>query len=232
MIIIFPVRMCPERVILKMIFTSVLVLLSAMINAQELEPIKVRLPYPMFVGTPSDFDVPNLENPLGSARPPFLAPAGTKNIALDKFIESTDNEPIVGEMELINDGDNEAYDGSFVELGPGKQHITIDLETTCEIYAILIWHFHKKARVYKDVIVQISDDPDFVIGVETLFNNDNDNSSGLGVGKDLHYVETNEGKLVDCRGVHGQYVRLYSNGNTSNDFNHYIEVEVHGIPLK
>ena len=232
MIIIFPVRMCPERVILKMIFTSVLVLLSAMINAQELEPIKVRLPYPMFVGTPSDFDVPNLENPLGSARPPFLAPAGTKNIALDKFIESTDNEPIVGEMELINDGDNEAYDGSFVELGPGKQHITIDLETTCEIYAILIWHFHKKARVYKDVIVQISDDPDFVIGVETLFNNDNDNSSGLGVGKDLHYVETHEGKLVDCRGVHGQYVRLYSNGNTSNDFNHYIEVEVHGIPLK
>jgi hypothetical protein len=119
-----------------------------------------------------------------------------------------------------------------VELGPGKQYITIDLEATCEIYAILIWHFHKKARVYKDVIVQISDDPDFVIGVETLFNNDNDNSSGLGVGKDLHYVETHEGKLVDCRGVHGQYVRLYSNGNTSNDFNHYIEVEVHGIPLK
>ena len=86
--------------------------------------------------------------------------------------------------------------------------------------------------MYKDVIVQISDDPDFVIGVETLFNNDHDNSSGQGVGNDLHYVETHEGKLIDCRGVHGQYVRLYSNGNTSNDLNHYIEVEVHGIPVK
>jgi hypothetical protein len=32
--------------------------------------------------------------------------------------------------------------------------------------------------------------------------------------------------------VHGQYVRLYSNGNTSNDLNHYIEVEVHGISVK
>lgn len=223
--------MCLKRVLKRMGIVGILMLLPALINAQELAPIEIHLPYPMFVGTPQDFDVPNLENPLGSARPPFLAPAGTKNIALDKFIESTDNEPIVGEMELVNDGDNEAYDGSFVELGPGKQHITIDLENTYEIYAVLIWHFHKKARVYKDVIVQVSDDPDFVIGVETLFNNDNDNSSGQGVGNDLHYVETHEGKLIDCRGVHGQYVRLYSNGNTANDLNHYIEVEVYGIPL-
>ena len=28
--------------------------------------------------------------------------------------------------------------------------------------------------------------------------------------------------------VKGRYVRLYSNGNTSNDTNHYIEVEVYG----
>jgi len=231
MIIVFPVRMYLERVLKRIRITSILVVLPAMINAQDLVPIEVRLPYPMFVGTPQDFNVPHLESPLGSSRPPFLAPVGTKNIALEKFIESTDNEPIVGEMELVNDGDNEAYDGSFVELGTGKQHITIDLENTYEIYAVLIWHFHKKARVYKDVIVQISDDPDFVIGVETLFNNDNDNSSGQGVGKDLHYVETHEGKLIDCRGVHGRYVRLYSNGNTANDLNHYIEVEVHGIPL-
>jgi hypothetical protein len=201
-------------------------------SAQELIPIKVNLPYPMFVGTPKDFDVPNLEDPLGIPRPPFLAPAGTENIALYKMVVSTDNEPLVGDMELVTDGDNEAYDGSFVELAAGEQHITIDLEDKYEIYAVLIWHFHKKARVYKDVIVQVSDDPDFIVGVETLFNNDNDNSSGLGAGKDLHYVETHEGKLIDGRGVRGQFVRLYSNGNTSNDFNHYIEVEVHGIPIE
>ena len=232
MIVIIPVYKCLGRLYSHMIFACISLALPVIVCAQELEPIEIRLPYPMFVGTPQDFDVPNLKSPLGSPRPAFLAPVGTKNVAFEKYVESTDNEPVVGEMELVNDGDNEAYDGSFVELGSGKQHITIDLEDTYEIYAVLIWHFHKKARVYKDVIVQISDDPDFVIEVETLFNNDHDNSSGQGVGEDLHYVETHEGKLIDCRGVHGQYVRLYSNGNTSNDFNHYIEVEVHGIPVK
>jgi hypothetical protein len=212
--------------------SSLLLAFPFVLNAQELVPIKVNLPYPMFVGTPQDFDVPNLEDPLGMARPPFLAPVGTQNVALNMLVESTDNEPLIGDTELITDGDNEAYDGSFIELGPGLQYITIDLEDTYEIYAVLIWHFHKMARVYKDVILQVSNDPDFVIEVETLFNNDNDNSSGLGVGKDLHYVETHEGKLIDGRGVRGQYVRLYSNGNTANDFNHYIEVEVHGILVK
>jgi hypothetical protein len=32
--------------------------------------------------------------------------------------------------------------------------------------------------------------------------------------------------------VKGRYVRLYSNGNTSNDLNHYVEVEVYGTPVK
>jgi hypothetical protein len=27
-------------------------------------------------------------------------------------------------------------------------------------------------------------------------------------------------------------VRLYSSGNTSNDLNHYVEVEVYGTPAK
>jgi hypothetical protein len=210
----------------------ILLTINCPLIAQELVPINIKLPYPMFVGTPKDFDVPNLEDPLGIPRPPFLAPGGTANLALDMLVECSDNEPVVGDTYLITDGDREAYDGSFLELNPGKQYITIDLEKTCEIYAILIWHYHMKAVVYKDVIVQISDDPDFVIGAETLFNNDHDNSSGIGVGNDLHYVETNEGKLIDGRGVQGQYVRLFSNGNTSNDFNHYIEVEVYGIPLK
>ena len=201
-------------------------------SAQDLVPVDIKLPYPMFVGTPKDFDVPNLEDPLGTPRPPFLAPHGTINLARDMLVICSDNEPVVGDTYLITDGDKEAYDGSIIELNPGKQYITIDLEKTCEIYAVLIWHYHMKAVVYKDVIVQVSDDPDFIIGIETLFNNDHDNSSGLGVGKDLHYVETHEGKLIDGRGVQGQFVRLNSNGNTSNDFNHYIEVEVYGIPLQ
>jgi hypothetical protein len=68
--------------------------------------------------------------------------------------------------------------------------------------------------------------------VQTVFNNDRDNSLGLGAGANLHYTETNEGKLIDSQGVQGRYVRLYSNGNTSDDLNHYIEVEVYGRPVR
>lgn len=199
---------------------------------QNLEPLNISLPQPMFIGTPQDFDVPNLEKPLGKPRPPFLAPEGTTNVALDKYVESSDNNPIIGEIEVITDGDKEAVDGSFVELAPGKQHVTIDLEDRYTIFAIFLWHYHLEARVYRDVIVQVSDDPDFIMGVTTLFNNDHDNSYGLGVGEDLHYVETHEGKLIDARGVEGRYVRFYSNGNSYDQVNHYIEAAVYGKPVQ
>jgi len=196
----------------------------------EFVPIDIELPKPMFVGTPQDTRVANLEKPLGKPRPPFLAPAGTTNIALEKPVASSDEEPIIGEIEMITDGDKEAADGSYVELAPFVQHVTIDLEAMHEIYAIVMWHYHKQAQVYSDVVVQVADDPDFITNVRTLFNNDTDNSAGLGVGEDWHYTETNEGKLINAKGVKARYVRLYSNGNTGNELNHYIEVAVYGKP--
>ena len=207
---------------------------AAPANTAGLVPIDIKLPKPMFVGTPQDTKVPNLEKPLGKARPPFLAPEGTTNVALGKPIASSDEEPIIGEIEMITDGDKEAADGSYVELGPFVQQVTIDLEAMHEIYCIVVWHYHKQARVYFDVVVQVADDADFITNVKTVFNNDIDNSAGLGVGKDMHYTETNEGKLFDvlAKGIKTRYVRLYSNGNTSNDLNHYIEVEVYGKPVE
>ena len=202
--------------------------------AQEskLEPIKLELPKAMFIGTPQNMNVPNLEKPLGKPRPPFLGPAGTVNLAFEKAVTSSDDLPVIGEVEMITDGDKDAAEGSYVELGPFLQHVTIDLGQKSDIYAIVVWHFHKQPRVYFDVIVQVADDADFITNVHTLFNNDHDNSAGLGVGKDKHYVETSEGRLIDAKGVQARYVRLYSNGNTGNDLNHYIEVEVHGKPVQ
>ncbi|MFA5238702.1 MAG: hypothetical protein WC476_03200 [Phycisphaerae bacterium] len=199
--------------------------------AEGLVPIDIKLPKPLFAGTPQNIKVTNLEKPLGRPRPPFLAPAGTKNVALGKPVVSTDEEPIIGEIAMITDGDKEASDGSYVELGPFQQNVTIDLGAEYNIYAVLLWHYHKEARVYLDVVVQVADDPDFITNVRTLFNNDDDNSSGLGAGGDMHYVETAEGKLIDGKGARSRYVRLYSNGSSSNELNHYIEVEVFGTPL-
>jgi hypothetical protein len=105
----------------------------------------------------------------------------------------------------------------------------IDLGQTASLSAILVWHYHSQARVYRDVVVQVSDNPDFKNNVVMIFNNDNDNTLGLGAGKDKEYIETNEGRLIDPKGARGRYLRLYSNGNTSNDMNHYVEVDVYGI---
>ena len=73
------------------------------------------------------------------------------------------------------------------------------------------------------------DDPD-LLEAHNVFNNDYNNSSGLGIGDDKGYVETAEGKLVDAKGVEGRYLRLYSNGNHMENKNHYTEVEVFGKP--
>jgi len=198
----------------------------------KLVPLDIKLPKPMFVGTPGNLQVPNLEKPLGGPRPPFMAPEGTKNVASKKPVTSSDEQPIIGELSMVTDGDKEASDGSYVELGPFVQHVTIDLKAKYNIYAIVVWHYHKQPRVYFDVIAQVADDPDFVSNVKTVFNNDHDNTSGLGVGKDMNYVETSEGKLIDAKGVQGRYVRMYSRGNNANDLNNYVEVEVYGTPVK
>ncbi|UCD51906.1 MAG: hypothetical protein JSW27_04570 [Phycisphaerales bacterium] len=196
-------------------------------------PVEIELPKPLFVGTPENNRVPNLEKPRGRPRPPFLAPPGTKNVARGKPVTSSEDDPLIGTLEMVTDGDKEAADGSFVELGPGLQHITLDLESEYEIYAVVVWHYHQQPRVYFDVVVQVSNDPSFGRdNVRTVFNNDVDSSAGLARGRDRHYTETNEGKLIDAQGVRARYVRLYSQGNTSDDLNHYIEVEVYGRPAR
>ena len=205
-------------------------LVSTAAFAQDKVVLKTQLPPPLFVGTPVPLNVPNLEPPIKGKRPDFYVPAGTINLARNKKVTASDNNPDVGTLDMIDDGDKDGNEGSWVELGPGKQWVQIDLAKDANIYAILIWHFHSQARVYRDVVVQVSDDATFKSGVTTIFNSDFHNDLGLGMGKDLSYIETYQGKLIDAKGVKGRYVRLYSNGNTANKLNHYIEVEVWGKP--
>jgi hypothetical protein len=216
----------------KLIYSAlaILLLLTSRASAQDKVPLKTELPKPLFVGTPVPVKLSNLEPPRQGKRPDFLVPAGTTNLALGKKVTSSDKEPVMGTIDLVTDGDKAGDEGSWVELAPGKQWVQIDLEKSANIYAILVWHYHSQARVYLDVVVQVSDDPEFAKDVTTVFNADAQNELGLGAGKDLAYIESYEGKLIDAKGVKGRYVRLYSKGNTTNKLNHYIEVEVFGKP--
>ncbi|MEW5900176.1 MAG: discoidin domain-containing protein [Acidobacteriota bacterium] len=205
---------------------------QASAQEQAKQELKLQLPKPMFIGTPRNITSPNLERITGKPRGPFYVPPGTTLVSLNKPVTASDTQPVIGEAAQITDGEKSGEDGYFVEFGPGTQYVQIDLKVPYPLQAILVWHYHSQARVYRDVVVQVSDDKDFITGVTTLFNNDHDNSSGLGVGKDKEYIETYEGKLFDPRGIKARYVRLWSNGNTSNDMNHYVEVEVYATAAK
>jgi len=189
------------------------------------------LPPELIEGTPVPITLPNLEPALTSA-PEVVVAEGTVLLSAGKTVTSSDDFPLIGSLDLITDGRKDAGEGSFVELAEGKQWIQIDLEQEAAIHVIHVWHFHSQRRAYKGVIARISNDPEFSEGVTTVFNNDFENVHGHGRGADRPYVETRFGKVIDGRGTVGRYVRLYSAGNTSNDSNHYIEVEVHGIPVE
>jgi len=205
---------------------------AAVAQDQGKEVLKIQLPKPMFVGTPKNIRTPNLETVTGRPRGPFMVPAGTALLSAGKPVTSSDKEPVIGEVAYVTDGKKSGEDGYYVELGPMLQWVQIDLGKSQELQAIVAWHYHSQARVYRDVIVQVSDDKDFISGVTTVFNNDHDNTSGLGAGRDKEYIETFDGKLFDPKGAKARYVRLYSGGNTSNDMNHYVEVEIFGLPAK
>ena len=221
---------------LRDVFTVILTfaLFSPAAADQELVPLSTEIPEEVLIGTPPDILVllfPYLEKPREAGDlPELMVPPGTVNVARDKPVTSSDTRPLIGELSFITNGDKRGSEESYVELAPMLQWVQIDLESRCEIHVVWVWHYFREARSYHDVIVQVSDDPEFTEGVQTIYNNDQDNSAGQGIGRDRPYIETNLGHPIEAGGVAGRYVRLYSNGNTANDLNHYVEVEVFGRP--
>jgi hypothetical protein len=131
-----------------------------------------------------------------------------------------------GPASNITDGITDS--GSVSVGGAGPQWIMIDLGYAYDLTGVKIWHFYSDGRIYHDVIVQLCNTPYFDSGVTTVFNNDNDNSAGQGAGSDLEYVETSQGKEITFNSIAARYVRLWTNGNTVNEYSHYREVEIYG----
>jgi hypothetical protein len=213
------------------ILAAVLTLVSAAAaRAEDMVPLKLDLPKPLFVGTPRPIKVSNLEPQEAANHPPLMVPVGTVLLSLHKPVTASDSLQVIGELDYVTDGEKSGEEGTYVELGPGTQWVQIDLGAKDRLAAIVVWHYHSEARVYHAVVVQASNDPEFKTGVTTLFNNDDTNLDGFGKGADYSYIETYKGRVIDAKGTTARYVRLYSNGNTSDELNHYTEVEVYGKP--
>ena len=203
--------------------TSIILGILAFAFAQsfaEMKPLKLDVPPSQLEGTPVPVKLAG-QNPVEEPNPTVMVPDGVKNIALKKAVTASDDFPLSGELEFVTDGDKGGSMGSVVSISGGLQWVQIDLGKESEIYAIAVWHFHSQKRAYNDVVIQISNDPEFKKDVVTVYNNDHDNSAKMGKGSDKAWIETNEGKLID-------YVRLYSDGSSTDETNTYIEVEVFG----
>ena len=197
--------------------------------ASDWERVQTKFPPPMVEGTVKPYPRLPMLDLLPELPLVALARPGYANLVAGKPVTSSDRNPIIGSLALVTDGDKKGTEGTLVELRDGLQWVQLDLGGEVPIDVIWIWHRSGMDNAaYLDVIVEVSNDPDFKEGVVQVFNNDFDNSSGHGRGKDHPYTESRYGKPIQANGVTGRYVRCYSNGNSWNNSNHYVEVEVFG----
>ena len=189
------------------------------------------LPKPTFEGTPIDVRSPHREAYRGEGVPPpaLLVPEGTRLLSRGCAVACNDAGAKARDLALVTDGDKQYSPSAYLELAPGLRWVQVDLGEVREIHAVCLWRERPEQCVYRDTVVQVSSDPAFASGVTTLFNNDYDNSAGLGAGSDKEYFEDHFGRRIAGKGVKARYVRIASNGNTSNPYSHFTEVEVYGL---
>ena len=205
---------------------------SARAAEGETVPLKLNLPAHTLKGTPEDLPKgPNIEPVSDKPPTPVQVPKGVVNVAAGKSVTSS-VAPFLGELSQITDGKKEAFDDDAVEFRKGTQWVQVDLGESYAIHAIAMWHDHRYVQAIHDVILQVSNDPEFKTGVTTLYNNDVDNSSGQGVGTDREYFELEFGRVVPAKGIKARYVRAYTRGSSQTALNCWQELEVYALPAK
>lgn len=164
--------------------------------------------------------------------PRIFVPREAKNMAYLKRVTS-DTLPLYGSFQQITDGQKDVW----MTLEKGNHWVQIDLGVPCQIYAIHLWHGFAAPYVYRDVLIQISDDSNFQMDVVTIFNNLRDKR--LRFGPHQPYIESRSGLLINTSdpndpsksgvtGITGRYVRFWSNGNNIDSLNRYMEIAVIG----
>ena len=202
-------------------------------SAADEAPLKLKLPMPTLKGTPDELPKgPNIEKVPDKPPQTPNVPAGVQNVALGKKVTASDKSPITGELAQVTDGSKEAFDDQVVEMRKNTQWAQVDLGEEFKIYAIAVWHDHRWIQLYRDVIIQVADDADFTQNVRTVYNNDMDNSSGQGIGKDKEFFETQYGRVIPVSGEKARYVRSYTKGSNLSALNCIQEIEVYALPAK
>lgn len=191
----------------------------------------VEMPIPLPPPLPLNPDIPippGVEIP--TTHPTIIAPRNAVNLALHRPVTSSDPNPTWGFLGMITDGDKSSGEGRIVDVGPGRQWIQVDLGRECDIYGISIWRDYAAERIYDAMIVQLSDDADFIKDVWTVYDNDVKNWIGMGYGNRPRYVEAYQGKTIPVKRLTARYVRIWSLSDDGTE--KFVEVEVYGVPAR
>ena len=123
---------------------------SALADGQDLVPLKIKLPAPAFLGTPSDLPVgTTVEKPTGKPRPPLMVPPGVVNLALHKTVTCNDTNMTVDQLVKLTDGQKEATESDLVYLRKGVRWVQIDLGgRKPDLRISVIWHNHDAPKVW------------------------------------------------------------------------------------
>jgi hypothetical protein len=161
-----------------------------------------------------------------------------RNKAVTTNAATTSNQP----LSALTDGVTARDKYVLYSVSTGPKWAQVDLGRAYDITRLNVRSdWGSSAGVYRttrDVVVQLSNDPDFATGVVTVFNNDADNSSGLGAGTDAEYLEPADGSGKDIHlasTVNARYVRFWANGHVRvngqlNLVNTPIEIEAYADP--
>ncbi|ASI93053.1 endo-beta-N-acetylglucosaminidase [Vibrio mediterranei] len=156
----------------------------------------------------------------------FVTPTlSTFNAAKGKLVSTIETSV---NLERITDGIwNSTH--AYADLQAGLASIEIDLEKVESVKGVKTWRYFGDGRVYKDIVIQLLDEKHDVL--KTLFNNDQDSSSIFGPGNDNEYSERDLGYWVGTNenNIDARYIKLSSQGSSTNEGNHYVEVEVDAI---
>ena len=139
-------------------------------DGDDLVPLPIKLPKPQAHGTPKDTLPPGCEDVEPVSKKPRPIPKvlrGTANQALQKKVTTSSRSIISGSLDLITDGNNEGYEENVVVIKPKLQWVQIDLGAAKTLSYIAVWHYHYESVIFHDVVVQVSNYPDFVDGVTT-----------------------------------------------------------------
>ncbi|MDG0792539.1 discoidin domain-containing protein [Cohnella ginsengisoli] len=163
------------------------------------------------------------------------------NVAFGKTVTSNAASPSGQPLSALTDGVTASDKYVLYGVSDGPKYAQVDLGKAYDVTRVNIrndWGTATTYRTGKDLIVQLSNDSTFASGVTTFFNNDGDNSSGLGAGTDAEYVEPGDGSGKDILlndTVNARYVRYWANGHvringTVNLVDTPVEIEAYADP--